>query len=133
MNPREIPEIKEADELLREAEKTFPSHESSELFQEAFQSLNDFLQLEAPTPEIAKFVNSLKLSYARSVVSHLKDIDTKDFDKYVHYMIVLLLHMDNELKSLRTANPEIGKAFDSCKLKFKPQLDEFVSTIGRGA
>ncbi|MEO7149090.1 MAG: hypothetical protein ABIY40_04040 [Rhodanobacteraceae bacterium] len=78
MNARDIPEIKEAEALLRKAELTFPSFESSQLFKEASEILNDFLQEEDRGEQVSAFVGNLKHSYAHllntSVISMRRNL-----------------------------------------------------------
>jgi hypothetical protein len=129
MDPGEIPALKAADDLLREAEKTYPSQESSKKFLQAFETLNNLMQLEEPNSEVARFVNNLKSTHIRSVVARLKKVGKKDLDQHVHYGVAVFFHLNDDVTNLRAADPKIATTLDSCRLKFKPQIDKFVGAM----
>lgn len=129
MNPRDIPEIREADHLLQTAERSFPSEESAEEFSEAFEILNDYLDNRSPVAAVENFIVNVKLSYTRSTLNNLNEINTKDVDIFFHYLVVLILKMKPEVDALRMQHPDLGTAFDSCRERFKPQLDEIIDEL----
>lgn len=133
MSPRDIPEIREAEAELRKAEESFPSRESAEMFKDAFEAFDDFVELSSPSAEVGRFIENLKLSYTRTIVKHLNQIDTKNFDQYIHYTIVLFLRMQATLDKLSAMDPEINTMFDECKVKFRPQIEELVRRFQPGS
>lgn len=129
MDVAEIPAIKSADELLRAAEKTFPSQESAAQFLRAFETLNNLMQLEDPGSETAKFVDKLKLSQLSAAIARLRKVGKKDFDQHVHYILAVFFHLDGELTRLREVDPKIATTLNTCRTKFKPQIDKFVAAL----
>ena len=126
MSPRDIPEIRDAEVELRRAEACFPSYESAEMFKDAFEALDDFAETTSPSDEVVRFVDNLKLSYTRIIVTHLNEIETKDFDKYISYAIILFLRMQPTLNKLTATKPEITVFLNECKQRFLPQVEELV-------
>lgn len=126
MSPRDIPEIREAEAELRKAEASFPSRESAEMFKDAFESLDDFAELSEPSPEVVRFIDNLKLSYTRTIVKHLNQIDTQDFDHYVYYTIIVFVRMRATLDKLSAMDPEISRMLAECKVRFRPQIEELI-------
>jgi hypothetical protein len=124
MSPRDIPEIRDAEAELRRAEASFPSYESAEMFKDAFEALDDFAETASQSDEVVRFVDNLKLSYTRTIVTHLNEIETKDFDKYISYAIVLFLRMQPTLSKLTATKPEIIVLLNECKQRFLPQVEE---------
>ena len=55
MTPRDISEIHEAEAELKKAEAGFPSQASAEMFKDAFQSLEDFIEFATPSGEVVVF------------------------------------------------------------------------------
>ncbi len=131
MNPRDIPDITEADQLLQAAEHTFPSKESAKKFERAFEILNGYLEGENPGTEVRNFIINLKLSYTRSTLTKLNEIDINDFNIFIHYFFVLMLTMKPEFDVVRMQYPDLGAAYDSCREKFKPQIDDLYNLVKR--
>ncbi|MCG8433794.1 MAG: hypothetical protein MJA83_07180, partial [Gammaproteobacteria bacterium] len=121
MNPREIPDISEAEELLKVAETEFPSSRSANDFREAFQLLTDFIELEKPEQEIQTFVRNLKYSYARTILAKLNQVHENEFDLFLHYIVVLFVSAKSEFEDIRKSHPDLGRSYDECREKFKLQ------------
>ena len=132
MNPRNITEITKADQLLKSAEATFPSENSSRDFEEAFELLNDYVATEEPAPDILKFIGNLKYSYARIVLKRLNEIETEDIDKFFRYFL-LTVRMKEEFSELKAARPDLEIAFRKCVDRFGPQLDEVFKIVRKNA
>ena len=133
MKPREIPDIQEAEALLIKAENSFPSEESAKNFETAYEILNDYIEYEKPDEEIEIFISNLKYSYARTVLTHLNDIPTKDIHIYVHYTILLIIKMKQEFEKLIKTRPDLDVIHKSCKKRFEPQLKEIVRELKKNA
>ena len=129
MNPRDIPEIREAEAELRKAEASFPSRESAEMFKDAFESLDDFTDLSKPSAEVAQFIDNLKLSYTRTIVKHLSQIDTKDFDHYIYYTFIVFVRMRATIGKLSAMDPDTSRMLAECKVRFRPQIEELVCEL----
>ena len=133
MEPRAIPEIREADEMLQHAEKGFPTKESAQEYFEAFEILNDYLEAEKPAAQVSTFIENIKFSYAKATLTRLNEINTQDFDIFFHYFVTLVLRMKPELEKLRVQFPNLGDEYDACKRRFKPQLDEIRNALENDA
>ena len=130
MTPRDIPDVKEAEDLLKGAESSFPSEQSAKDFKEAFQLLSDYIDIDRPDENVTTFVTNLKYSYARTILVRLNQIHDNDFDLFIHYIIVLFISAKSEFQDLRTSHPDIGETYDNCKERFKLQIRELVDEHG---
>ena len=128
-NPRDIPDIRDAEELLRSAERSFPSEESAKDFSEAFELLNDHIAHQAPGDEVVELISNLKLSYTQAVLTRLYAIDTKDFFLFLSYLLLMTHTMKNEVDVLRQQYPKLGLAYDACLKRFEPQLEELLGEL----
>lgn len=124
MNPRDIDDIREAEHLFRQAERSFPSEGSAKTFSEALDTLNDFLEFGAPSDEVRVFASNLKRSYTRTVLQHLVEIDTQNVDVLFHYLHFLLLKAKDEFEQVREEHPALDTAYRKCIERFSPQLAE---------
>ncbi len=125
VNAREIADISEAEDLLKEAETSFPSARSAALFSEAIDTLNAYVHEEEPDDEILNFISNLKYSYTRRVLSRLQEIQTQQVDVLFPYLLALL-RAQKEFDALRLSHPDIGEAFEKCMERFRPQLEEII-------
>ncbi|KAF1697079.1 hypothetical protein CSC64_00950 [Pseudoxanthomonas koreensis] len=103
------------------------------MFRDAFESLDDFAEFCSPRAEVAQFIDNLKLSYARTIVKRLSQIDTKDFDHYIYYTIIVFVRMRPTLDKLSVIDPEIGNMLAECKVRFRPQIEDLVRQFQWGS
>lgn len=129
MNPREIQNIKEAEELLKGAESNFPSERSASDFKEAFLLLADYVDVNQPEERIKTFVANLKYSYARTILAKLVQIQDEEFDLFIHYIIVLFVSAKAEFEDLRKTHPDLGTSYDECRERFKLQIQDLVEEL----
>jgi len=129
MNLREIPDIQEAEQLFQTAESSFPSEGSAKDFEEALEILDCYIEEESPEIEIIRFIENLKHSYIRSVITELNEIPAKEFHIFFHYLILLKLKMKQELEELTKTYPELQIAYNDCIKRFKPQMDELLEDM----
>ena len=125
MNPREIADISEAEDLLKEAETTFPSERSAAVFSEAIDTLNAYINEEEPGETVLNFISNLKYSYTRRVLSRLQEIQIQQVSVLFPYLLALL-RAQEEFDALRLSHPDIGEAFEKCMERFRPQLEEII-------
>lgn len=129
MNSRECPDIRDAEALLREAESRFPSLESAKTLKEGFALLNDVQEQQDPGGETAAFITNLKIAYTRSILEHLDQIGTRDFEQYVNYFALFLREMAEELGVLRASHPDVAYKLEQARVRFGPQFDELIRAL----
>ena len=129
MNPREIPKIKEAIDLLKSAEKDFPSAASVHHFRDAFEILNDYLKDETVDDETVEFIGNLELSYAKMIISRIDQIQTKDFPLFVNYLMLFGTTIKIGFKTLCSQYPDLEIQMDKCRDKFKMEIEELLDLI----
>jgi hypothetical protein len=129
MNPRNVPDIKKADQLLVRAELAFPSEKSAQDFKEAFEILNDYVELETPDEATRSFIANLKFSYARTVLRRLSEVQTKDIGVFVHYLILLFVNLKSEFEAVIDSYPDINTSYEECKQRFRPQLEGIIKSL----
>ena len=131
MNQREIPEIKEAIDLLKSAEKDFPSAASVHYFRDAFEILNDYLEDETVDDETVEFIGNLELSYAKTIISRIDQVQTKDFPIFIDYLMLFSTTLRNEFKTLCLQYPDLEIQMDKGRDKFKIEIEEFLVLINK--
>ena len=129
MNQREIPEIKEAIDLLKSAEKDFPSVASVHHFRNAIEILNDYLEDETIANETVEFIGNLELSYAKMIISRINQVQTKDFPIFIDYLMLFSTTLRNKFKTLCSQYPDLEIQMDKCRDKFKMEIEELFDLI----
>ena len=129
MNPREIPDIQEAEELFQKAESSFPSEESAKDFKEAIEILNYYIEEESPETSVLQFISNLKHSYTRTAITKLNEIPLEDFHIFFFYYYLFMIKLEQEFEELTKVHPELQKAYYDCVNRFSPQLNEYLEEL----
>ncbi len=121
MNLTEIPDIQEATRLLYQAEQSFPSDNSADLFIDALEILDGSLESNSPDEETGQCIHSLKLSYAKELVEKLNALREVEFSCLIRYFYMVPEVLEEEFFSLRVQQPELMNTFDSCRKRHTEQ------------
>lgn len=120
MNIRDLSEVRDSENYLLKAEKYFPSIESVQLYKDALELLD--CVPDSCDKQISLFVANLKYSYARSLITRLKRINTKDFNIFCQYLSVTLFQMRKELDQMEYNEPSLYAIFKESVVRFRPQF-----------
>lgn len=127
MNPRENLAIRDAEGLLKEAEKRFPDSESFNLYQDAFDLLDDTSAIEVASV----FANNLKLAYVRAIMENLDKVELKQFDVYFQFLVFLYSRAARERIALEESDAKARHAVSRSIDQFLPQLSEMIGAMQR--
>jgi hypothetical protein len=119
VNPRSVPEIREASALFEAWEHNVRDPGAAQRFAEAVQLLEDYLECEPDSPHKA-FIDNLKLSNTRRLLRLLRQVDKSDLSIWVEYANVLVRLLDKETQSAVTADASL-----------KAELDAFLKPLDR--
>ena len=112
MQPREVPEIREAIALFESWERAVNDVRASKKFTEALELLNDYLEYEPDTPH-RKFVENLKLANTRSLLRELAKVERNEFEVWLEYVLALAGTVETEAKALMRIDPDLKRDYDA--------------------
>src|SRR5918999_6461476 len=112
MQPREVPEIREAIALFESWELAVNYVRASKKFTEALEFLNDYLEYEPDTPH-RKFVENLKLANTRSLLRELAKVERNEFEVWLEYVLALAGTVETEAKALMRIDPDLKRDYDA--------------------
>ena len=112
LNPRSVPEIREAIALFEAWERETSNVHAAKGFTEAVQILDDYLECEPESPHRG-FIENLRLSNTRRLLQQLARIDKKDFSLWLEYALAALAAVEREAASVIAASPELKRELDS--------------------
>jgi len=92
MSRNEPEEIIEARRLLSEFEKAFDPSDKSDLFNEAFEILNDYLDDE-PEDKFSKLANNIKTTYAKKLLNSFPEGESLDLVDWLEYLVIIMKNM----------------------------------------
>lgn len=125
----ESPLVKESSHLLQNAEAAFPSTQSTSLYKEAFELLDD-LQMDGPERhDIKQYIGNMRFAYFRSIINNLHRIDLFAIDLFIDYFIIIVVVMSTEFNIMKSRKPRLYATYTECKSRFQPQLDEIVEAL----
>jgi len=108
MNPRSVPEIREAIALFEEYERSLLNHAAAKKFNEAVELLNDYLEAEPDSPH-KDFIHRLRFSNTRSMLRNLARVNKKDFFTWGEHVFAILLRVNSEAEALMGMHPDLKK------------------------
>jgi chloramphenicol O-acetyltransferase len=108
--PRCIPEIEEAIDLLEEFETQLPDVSNIDLFVTATQILDGYIEDNPNTP-YTNFVHNIKMSYTRRILQELMSIDNSEIETWFSVVITFAI-VKEEFEALSTANPVYREEYD---------------------
>jgi hypothetical protein len=111
LNPRSLPEIREASALFEAWERNVRDPGAAQRFGEAVQLLDDYLEGEPDSPHRA-FIKNLKLANARRLIRLLGEVDKSDLSAWVQYADVLVRLLDREAQAAIAADASLKQALD---------------------
>jgi hypothetical protein len=128
-NPRNVPEIRIAVEMLEEYERSALDYNAARKFVDAIRMLNEFLECEPESPHKA-FIQRLKVSHTRSMLKNLSEVSRKDQMAWVGH-VAMLMTVDAEAKSLSDAAPELKADYDAFIDVWRKELLEGIEALER--
>jgi len=108
--PMDIVEVAEAVEMLEAFDKSLPSVEKIDYFQDGIQLLNDYLADNPETPH-ATFINNIKARHTRRLLQFLTIIDSSNMLSWFK-VIVALFEAKEELEKLYASYPGLKSDYD---------------------
>jgi hypothetical protein len=120
IDPKTIPEIREAIRLFEEFERSSYSYTEANKFNEAVDLLNDYLDSE-PDSIYKDYIQRLRLSYTRSLLRNLARVDKADFISWGQYVFTIF-KVKGEADALMLKFPELKADFDEFLNIWKKEL-----------
>ena len=120
MNATDLSELRDSEVLLNSAEKSFPSPESVQAYEDALELLD--CVVDTCEENISSFIINMKYSHARSLVTRLQRIKLIDFGLFCQYLGILLFQLDRELRKMKSDDPALFSIFKESIAKFRPQF-----------
>lgn len=124
--PMDIEEVAEAVEMLEEFDKSLPSVEKIDYFQDGIQLLNDYLADNPETPH-ATFINNIKTRHTRRLLQFLTTIDSSNMLSWFK-VIGALLEARKELEKLYITHPGLKSDYDGFVAEWR-EAPEFKRVI----
>ena len=112
MDPRSIPEIREAIELLESYEQTQASYADAKEFMLAIETLEDYLTDHPETPH-RQFIQNLRFSHTRRMLQRLASVNKADAGASIDHIVMIVHTVKNEAEKLMELYPELRKDFDA--------------------
>ena len=112
MNPRSVPEIREASALFEAWEQNLRDPSAAQRLAEAVQLLDDYLDCEPGSPH-RPFIENLKLANARRLLRLLGEVDRSDLATWVEYADVLVRLLEQEMQAAIAADASLKGAFEA--------------------
>jgi hypothetical protein len=111
MEPRAVPEIREALALLEAYEASGARHEDARSFQHAFEILDDFVEDDPDTPHL-QFINNIRYAHTRRMLQRLGSVDPSDLAASIEHVVVLVETVAKETERLLAEHPDLRKDYD---------------------
>jgi len=111
-DPRSVPEIGAAVELFGEWEKALDDPGAADLFTQALEQLDDYVEAEPDTPH-RSFIENVRLANIRRLLTQLSRVRASDLGNWAGYTVVL------------TSRPEVPTVV-ARQPQLKAVLDAFV-------
>jgi hypothetical protein len=121
VDPRSVPEIREAIDLFESYERSSHNFEAAKKFSEAVRLLNDYVEGEPDTP-YKSFIQNLRLAHTRSLLRHLARVNKKDFSAWAEHVFAVLVTANTEAEALMSDHPDLKKEFDEFFEVWKEEL-----------
>jgi len=131
VNPRSVPEIREAIALFEAWERETSDLHAAKGFTEAVQILDDYLECE-PDSAYRPFIENLRLSNTRRLLQQLARVDKKDFSLWLEYALAAFAAVEKEAASVIAANPELRGELDSFMRVWGEPLAEALKHVQSG-
>ena len=112
MDPREIPEIREAVALLEGYEAAPLSYGSTDEFVLAIETLEDYLSQNPDSPH-RQFIQNLRFSYTRRMLQRLSSIDKTDLFVSLEHILLVAHTVKAEAEKLMGEYPDLEKDFNA--------------------
>ena len=110
--PRSVPEIRDAIALFEKWERAINDPASAQGFQQAIETLDDYLECEPDSPHKA-FIQNLRISNTRRLLQLLARVEKKDFSVWFEYVVVVAAVVDREAESVMAAQPELRADYEA--------------------
>jgi hypothetical protein len=112
LNPRSVPEIREASALFEAWEQDVRDPSAAQRFAQAVQMLDDYLEGEPESP-YRPFIENLKLANARRLLRLLGQVDRSNLATWVEYADVLVRRLGEEMQAAIAADASLKGEFDA--------------------
>jgi predicted trehalose synthase len=111
MDPRSVPEIRDALAALDQYERSDAEYEDAQAFREALEALADYLEDEPDTPHRAFIVN-VRETYLRRMLERLGRLKNADDFTVIAHVVILRETAADEVRALLKAQPALQPAFE---------------------
>ncbi|SRR6266571_3198678 len=112
MDPKAVPEIREAITFLEGYDKGPLTYENAKHFALAIETLDDYLK-DDPDSAHAPFVRNLKFSYTRRMLQRLSSVNKADAGLSLEHILFVVHTVKVEAEKLMSDHPELKKDFDA--------------------
>lgn len=111
VDPRSVPEIKEALALLEAYETSGARYEDAQRFQSALHILNDYAEDNPGSPHLA-FIKNTKLASTRRMLERLGRVNKADVKASIEHIVILVATVGDECKALFVEHPELKVEYE---------------------
>jgi aminopeptidase N len=111
MDPRSVPEIRDALTALDRYERSAAEFDDAQGFREALEALADYLEDEPDTPHRA-FIANVRETYLRRMLERLGRLKHADDFTVIAHVVILRETAADEVRELLKTHPELQSAFD---------------------
>ena len=112
VDPRSVPELREASALFEAWERNVRDPGAAQRFGEAVQLLDDYLECEPDSPH-RPFIGNLRLANARRLLRLLGEVDKSDLAAWVEYADVLVRLLDRDAQAAIAGDASLKGALDA--------------------
>lgn len=123
IDPRSVPEIKEAVELLEKYERGGATYADAKMFKDAIEGLGDYLD-ENPDSPHREFIQNVRTTYTRRMMQRLSKVNKADLNASLEHIILVVHTVRAEADKLKALFPEM-------KLAWKALIGEWAEPIAR--
>src|SRR5258708_16580768 len=112
MDPRAIPEIREAIALLEGYEQAALTYQSAKEFTLAIETLDDYLSDNPDSPH-RQLIQNLRFSYTRRMLQRLSSINKAEASVSLQHILMVVHTVKSEAERLMRDYPDLKGDFDA--------------------
>ena len=127
MIPERPDELKEAERLLKEFEKSDSHTKRTRNFDDAIDLLNNYVEENPNSPDLV-FIKNIKTSYTRILLEQSNDIKQIEMGDWIRYWSSFL-KVESEATKMLSENPILKEGYKKFISKWKEEFIEFVTNL----
>lgn len=125
--PDQQGELMEAENLLRQFERSITHEKRTRNFDYAINLLNDYVE-ENPSSSKLKYIENIKTSYTRILLEQLYEIKQIEIDDWFNYFISCL-KVKSEVTKILSENPILKEGYEKFTSIWKEEVLEYLTNL----